>query len=168
MHNIALALFVLILSASPARATPTPEQRSWFDNLSAEEAAAVLQAYSDSKRMERWDTVTQVAVTDLVRTKDVVRLNPTEVIPWDRLALLNDKTKVWWTVEMPRAAVTPFDVRVEWIHDGAVIQMKTFSVERPSPNYRLWDMITLKRRGVWTVRVLLGNAVLAQNRFTVD
>ncbi len=168
MRNLFLALSLFVLAASPARATPTLEQRAWFDQLSPEEADVAMQALEDRQLMARWDTVTRFGVRDLVRTPDIVRLNPTAVVPWPAFTRKDEKIKVWWSVETPRHATTPVDVRVEWENGGTVIQMKTFAIDHPSPKYRLWDTITLRRRGVWKVRILLGNTVLAQNEFTVD
>lgn len=160
-------LSVLLALASAAVAAPTPDQLAWFERLSPEEAAGAQRAYEDFQRQEHWDQITRVAVTDFVRTPDVVYLNKVGVTPWTDPVRKGDAMKVWWVVEMPRHAPTPFDVQVVWEHEGKQIRLQTLSVDRPSPNYRLHDIYKPTRPGVWTVSVLIDGRMMAQNNFRV-
>ncbi len=161
---IALPFF---LAVTFAQATPTTEQQAWFHDLSPEEAGAVRQSYEDRQRMERWDTVTKIGITDFVRTQDIRLLNPTEIITWNEPVKVGTKVKIWWVVEMPRKAVTPFDIRVEWYHGDNRIKEQAYAVDRPSPAYRLFDLATVKRLGEWTVRIVYDGRALASNSFRV-
>lgn len=167
MRQLVLVLTAIVLSVSPVRAAPTPEQRAWFERLSPEEAAAAIQAAEDRQRMERWDTVVRVAVTEMIRTSDVRYLSPADDLGWRAPTALGTVVKVWWALEMPKKAAVPFDVQVRWKHEGTLIRLQTYGIDRPSPNYRLHDLATVKRPGTWTIQVLLDERVLAERSFVV-
>lgn len=167
VRMLAVVLSLICLS-HPVLALPDADQRAWFDGLSPDEAAEVFQAYEDRQRMARWDAVTVIAVTDMVRTTDIRFMKPTDILPWNARVASDSKVKVWWAVEMPRKSATPFDLEVRWFHEGKEIRMQTFGIDKPSPHYRLWDTLSLKRLGTWTIRITSQGRTLATNTLYVD
>jgi len=163
---IFIAFFVLLPTFSLA--SPTADQRAWFEGLSPGQAAAAQRAYTDIQRQERWSEITEVAVTDLVRTPDVKYLNHVGVIPWSTTVAMNEQMKVWWVVEMPRRARVPFDVQIRWVHNGIIIRLQTYAVTAPSPNYRLHDIQVVRRAGPWKVQIVVNEHVLAEKSFRVE
>lgn len=167
MRRFAVVLS-LVLVSNLAFALPSAEQRVWFNSLSEDEAEAVRQAYKDQQLMKRWDSVTEVAVTELYRSPDMKYPKPENAIGWSTPVSRGEKVKVNWAFTMPRKASTPFDTEIRWFCDGKEIRKMTYGIDRPSPHYRLWDVQTMRRTGTWTIQITMGGRVLAESRFSVD
>lgn len=165
MRNI-LVFFAVFLSFSAfSFAEPNREQYEWFGTLSPEEAVAAKRAYENIKRQERWDSITEINVTDFVITGDTRHLKEAGVDSWEYLVPLNEVRKVWWAVGMPKKTVTPFDIQIQWVHEGKVIRLQTYAITKPSPNFHLHDLMTVRRAGRWEVRIVKDGKVLATRSF---
>lgn len=161
-----LVFFAVFLSFSAfSFAEPNREQYEWFGTLSPEEAVAAKRVYEDFQRQERWDSITEINVTDFMISRDMRYLNDVGANTWGYPVPLNETRKVWWAVEMPKKTVTPFDIQIQWVHEGKIIRMQTYAITKPSPNYHLHDLMTVRRAGRWEVRIVKDGKVLATRSF---
>ena len=166
---VALTLVSLGFMGSDAIADDSPlnsTEQAWLDQLERDPSRvrALISAEESQKRMEHWESVTDVGVTELHFCSGLNGRDPGPII--DRVPV-GTSVVVWYALETPRDMSVPFPVLVHWKHNGTLDRLETDDIDAPSPRYRLHDRQSLNKAGTWTASVIYRGRELATTTITV-
>ena len=169
MRTIALALCALFVLSTPALAQSLDDaQRSWIDALQQDpvRVTRLMAAEESQARMERWDSVTQVGLAELVLASgtdghNAIPLGSTQIA-------LGETMYVWMAIETPRNMDQTADIKVHWYHGNSTPERtNTLTVDKASSHWRTWDQSRMKKAGAWTVVIMYGDREIGKTSFTV-